>query len=177
MEAKRLDAESIAFAVPSTTAALQFQSWERDPAPVQAVGDCLDLDDPFDGGNDAVEGVLITDESGTQAGPPVAEALQQYAGGITFGDYDMAYAVLTPEAQSRTTREAFEDGARSSYYEDVRVLAVEGFGDTFISYQDPADSGEGQDCSVWEMAYVMVPGDTGLLIDRAVPEPGSPQPC
>ncbi len=177
VDAKRVDAESIAFAIPSTTAREVFADWDGATAAQVDVGSC---EGPYGDEEAAVE---VTDETGTEAGAFAAETLAAYAIGITTGDYDTAYARLSPALQADLTREEFEDGTRTSFFEDVRVLEAEGSGDTltvlatFRTYQDPADSDEGQECSDWTMAYTMVPGDDGLLIDGADPQDGSPTAC
>lgn len=36
---------------------------------------------------------------------------------------------------------------------------------------------DGQACSNWSLTYTMLNQDGSWLIDRAVPDPGSPSPC
>ena len=177
IEAKLPDAQSISFAVPATSAKPILARWQADPVPVPPATQC---DDPY--ADDALE-LNVTDNSGHEAGPLIAAALRAYAGGITTGDYDTAYAVLSPAAQLRTSRATFDRGVASSLYDDVRIGRVETSGDTlttrvsFTTYQDADAGSQGQTCSRWQIDYEMIPQDRpGLLIDRASPV-GPPTPC
>ncbi|HET9656878.1 MAG TPA: trypsin-like peptidase domain-containing protein [Kineosporiaceae bacterium] len=48
---------------------------------------------------------------------------------------------------------------------------------TFTSVQDAALGAHGQVCSLWHLTYLFVWSSGGWRIDRATPQPGSPQAC
>ena len=179
VEAKVGDAEGIGFAVPGTTAAGLLASWRTTPDP-HAAGSpgCANPVGPEDV---AAQVTVDTDAPGAQ---DIAATFRTYATGINTGDYDTAYSLLGPHARSHTSRTEFAAGQVSSYLFDIHLASVEAQGAdtdiarvTFTSVQDPSYGHDGQACSNWSLTYTMLNQDGRWLIDRAVPDPGSPSPC
>lgn len=97
VQAKRTDAASMGFAVPTAQAGTELAGWEAAP---------------------------ITDHSESADGPAIAQAFSTYATGINTGDYASAYAVLSPRAQRLTSASAFARGEASSYLVALDVTSA-----------------------------------------------------
>jgi len=177
VDAGNTEANGIAYAIPAQTASSQLQRWREAPAPVPAGAGCSAPVGP------AGIHVSINDQSASPDGAAIATAFANYANGINTGNYEHAYAVLSPHAQSLTSLDAFSQGEASSYIVTLRITAVthaganDGAAVQFTSVQDPAAGGHGQACSTWQMDYTLVPSGPGWLIDTASPHQGSPAPC
>lgn len=178
VEAKRTDADSIAYAVPSGTASSLVAGWRRTPAPVTRPDSC---EAPV-----GAEGIatIVTDNSGHSAGRAIAETFEAYSTGINTGDYETAYARLSPRSQANNSYSSFAEGTRSSFWYDVRIERVNeiepsGYAAVveFTTVQDPQFSDQGHSCSEWRMTYRLVEAGDGVLIDRAQPNQGYPRAC
>jgi S1-C subfamily serine protease len=177
VEAKRTDAENIGYAIPAALASSQLRSWQGSPQQVRWPYGC---DAPT--GPDGVP-VDITDRSGNPDGPGIAETFAEYVDGINTGDYAKAYGFLSPAEQAKVSFDEFSSGNVSSYIVVLTIgdVTAAGDGDTvqvrFTSVQDPAYGHDGQGCSDWSMTYSMISTEGRWLIDKAVPDSGSPTAC
>jgi serine protease Do len=178
VEAKNTAASGIGYAVPTTHAKSLLEGWQAAPVPVHTARTCGSPTGP-----QGVEAV-ITDDSGSPDGPPIASSFSTYATGINTGNYDSAYAILSPRSQRLTSAQTFANGEASSYVVELSVGSVtpgtagaDTVDVTFTSVQDPVLGGTGQGCSTWHISYTMVKAGSGWQIDRAKPVSGSPAPC
>ena len=177
VEAKRTHADHVGFAVPASLASSALHRWEAAPQPVSWSQSCTAPTGPEDVSVEVVNGTAHPD------GPALADAFTTYANAINYGDYNTAYAVLSPAAQARTTYSEFSQGALTSYIVAFWIDSVAGDGLTdrvqteFISVQDPEMGGHQQVCSDWQMSYTMVFDGNAWRIDAAEPSPASPAAC
>jgi serine protease Do len=177
VDAGSTEGNGIAYAIPAQTASSQLQSWRDAPTPVPAGTGCSAPVGP------AGVQATVTDQTANPDGPGIAAAFANYATGINTGNYQQAYAVLSPPAQTLTSYGSFSQGEASSYIVTLSISAITHAGAKdsaaveFTSVQDPAGGGHGQGCSNWEMTYTLIPGGQGWLIDTASPHPGSPAAC
>lgn len=177
VEAKRIRADDLGFAVPAAAASASLSQWQAAPEPVSWLADCTAPTGP-----ESVT-VEVADHSGHPDGADISRAFSTYANAINDGDYTIAYDVLSAAAQERTSFDDFAGGTASSYVVAFAVNDVSGDGATvqvdtdFTSVQDPAISGHDQACSTWHMAYTMNVDGDAWRIDSADPLDGSPQPC
>jgi serine protease Do len=177
VDAGSAEGNGIAYAIPAQTASSQLQSWRDAPASVPAGAGCSAPVGP------AGVQATVTDQTASPDGPGIAAAFANYATGINSGNYEQAYAVLSPHAQTLTSFSSFSQGEASSYIVTLSISAITHTGAKdsaaveFTSVQDPDAGGHGQGCSNWKMTYTLVPGGQGWLIDTASPHPGSPAAC
>lgn len=177
VDAGNTEANGIAYAIPAQTASSQLQSWRDAPARVSAAAGCSAPVGP------AGVQASINDQSASPDGPGIAAAFANYATGINTGNYQKAYAVLSPHAQTLTSYGSFSQGEASSYIVTLSITAVTPAGAKdsalveFTSVQDPTAGGHGQACSNWKMTYTLISSGQGWLIDTASPHQGSPTAC
>jgi beta-glucosidase-like glycosyl hydrolase/S1-C subfamily serine protease len=176
VDAMETDANGIGYAIPAQSAANQLQSWRQAPTPAPAGAGC----DAPAGPSGITTGV--TDQSGSPDGPSIAAMFTTYADGINTGDYTSAYGMLSPNAQSLSSYDAFRGGELTSYNVTLNILGVthdstqDSAEVAFTSVQDPNSGGHQQACSNWKMTYTLIPNGSTWLIDTANPPPGQPQP-
>ena len=177
VDAVRIDAANMGYAVSARTARGPFAQWQQAPTPVHPAGDCEAPTVP-----DGVH-VDVLDHSGHPDGPAIAEVLSKYANGINTGDWDTAYGQFTPAERGRVDYDDFVSGSVSTYIitMDVDSIDTTSTGDTvevrFTSLQDASAGVDGQECSEWSMTYTLVQQGGRWLIDGARPHPGSPSAC
>jgi len=177
VDAGSAEGNGIAYAIPAQTASGQLQSWRDAPAPAPAGTGCSAPVGP------AGVQATVTDQTTSPDGPGIAAAFATYATGINTGNYQQAYAVLSPHAQTLTSYGSFSQGEASSYIVTLSISAIthSGAKDSaaveFTSVQNPTGGGHGQGCSNWTMTYTLVPGGLGWLIDTARPHQGNPTAC
>ena len=94
VDAGNTTANGIAYAMPAQTAATQLQGWREAPAPLPADSGCAAPIGP------SGVSININDQSGSPDGPSIAAMFATYASGINTGNYNSAYALLSPHAQT-----------------------------------------------------------------------------
>ena len=178
VDAKRTDASNIGYAVPASTASGELQGWRDAPTPVHPVTQCAAPTGP------SGLSVNIIDRASGPDEPAIAEAFATYANGINTGNYESAWGVLSPRAQTLTPFDKFSQGEASSYIATLTLDSIVPAGagsDTveveFTSVQDPTLGGTGQACSNWTMTYTLIGAGGSWLIDTARPHAGSPAAC
>jgi S1-C subfamily serine protease len=177
VDAMAAGANGIGYAIPAQSAAGELQNWRQAPTAVPAGAGC---DAPV-GPSGLTVGV--SDQSGSPDGPAVAAMFTTYADGINTGDYATAYGVLSANAQSLSSFDAFRQGELTSYIVTLSIMGIThtATGDsadvTFTSVQDPTAGGHQQSCSNWKMTYTLIPNGSSWLIDTASPSQDSPSPC
>lgn len=166
--AKALQAEGLAYAIPSTVAFPQLTQWQEDPVAI-ASPPC----DAADGGDDSWTVRADVDHPEIDA---VIDTFQSYVTGINTGDYALAYDQWSQRLQERTSYDDFVIEQTSSFIYGFVITGVDQPNDHelavdagFWSEQDPAYGPQGQDCSVWSLTYRMVRVDGRWLIDGAEP--------
>jgi S1-C subfamily serine protease len=197
VEARATQAQGIGFAVSASLARQALGRWQANPQPVQVSGDCAAPVGP------PAAVAQVSDVSGSPDGPVVQALLGRFATALNAGRYGEAFALFSPAAQRRTTLAAWTAQERSSRLFDLvvhqmtavpaaaappgssasppgTVSAAQGVLSaqiTFTSVQDAALGANGQVCSLWGLTYVLVRAEGQWRIDRATPQPGSPQAC
>jgi hypothetical protein len=171
------NANGIGYAIPAQSAAGELESWRQAPTAVPAAAGC---DAPVGPSGLTLD---VNDQSGSPDGPSVAAMFSTYADGINTGDYATAFGMLSANAQSLTSFEAFRQGELTSYIVTLSIMGIthtptqDSAEVTFTSVQDPALGGHQQSCSNWKMTYTLIPNGSSWLIDTATPYQGSPSPC
>lgn len=177
VEAKRIDAENISYAIPASQAAGRLKEWEQSGRQVQWPHSCHAPSGPDGATTD------VTDRSGHPDGSMIARAFATYVAGINAGDYKAAYEVLSHAEQHRDSFAEFSSGNVSSFIVELTIDSVttHGVHDTaevrFVSVQDAKLGYRGQSCSRWSMTYTFVRSGGAWLIDRAVPHDDGPAAC
>ncbi|HEX6887834.1 MAG TPA: trypsin-like peptidase domain-containing protein [Candidatus Nanopelagicales bacterium] len=173
VEAKFSNEEGTAYAVSSGVAADLIEGWATAPV-VEPLADCPD----------PVADIVRIDSRHADA-PALAQTLAAYVSGISFGEYDVSWGMLTGDLQgSYGDVSGFADAHASSTIEGV-VLEKVGLIDStsnwaqvrFTSRQDAADGPDGQTCSDWHLRYTMRMDSGMWLIDAATPLGDSPVDC
>ena len=177
VDAMAANANGIGYAIPAQSAAGELQSWRQAPSAVPAAAGC---DAPVGPSGLTID---VNDQSGSPDGPSVAAMFSTYADGINTGDYASAYGVLSANAQSLTSFDAFRQGELTSYIVTLSIMGIthtptqDSADVTFTSVQDATVGGHQQVCSNWKMTYTLIPNGSSWLIDTAAPYQGSPSPC
>jgi serine protease Do len=176
VDAKNVQAEGIAYAVPATEAATDVAHWRADnqpPAPARC-------SDPLGPGQQAAE-VAPPGELDPGAANGIADAFTTYFDGINTGDYESAWLVLSPRLRAGSSVGSFANGDATSYDSDVQVLDASQQSASeatvvlsFVSLQRADKGPDGDTCDMWTLRYTMVEGAAGnWLIDSAKPYQGS----
>jgi serine protease Do len=178
IDAARLNAAGIGYAIPATSAAARFRQWQANPVAQPPVS-CADPLGPQQQANPNLPGTVggLTD---AQANGIVA-ALSTYFGGINSGNYAAAYAVLSPRLQARTPFSQFQTGDSTSFDSGFTVLGAQATSSTtallalaFNSLQASVNGPNGDTCDDWTLDYAMLQrGDGSWLIDATTPHDGS----
>jgi hypothetical protein len=174
VDAQRVDANGIGYAVPSSIATLEDRQWARDPHPVPAASCQAPLGPgQVDSRVPAPSGI----DSAAAAG--IADALTRYFSGINSGNYAEAYDVLSARVRARVPLASFADGDSTSFDSDITVLAASRRNATtvrvalsFTSLQraDKSPGHSGDTCDHWTLWYTMVEqGDGKWYIDASAP--------
>jgi serine protease Do len=177
VDAMATGANGIGFAIPAQSASTQLQSWRQAPAAQPGAAGCAAPVGPS-GVN-----VGVADQSGSPDGPGVAAMLSTYADGINSGNYESAFGLLSPNAQSLSPYDTFRQGELTSYIVTLDIMGIthtatqDSAEVTFTSVQDPTVGGHQQVCSNWKMTYTLIPDGSSWLIDTAAAHQGSPSPC
>lgn len=181
VDAKNVEAEGIAYAVPATEAATDVDQWRADnqsPAPARC-------SDPLGPGQQAAD-VTPPGQLDPTAANGIADAFTTYFDGINSGDYEAAWRVLSPRLRAGSTIDSFASGDATSYDSDFQVIhASQDAPDqasvvlSFVSLQRADKGPDGDTCDTWTLRYTMVQGPSGeWYIDAAKPYHGSThQPC
>lgn len=175
VDAKNVDAEGIAFAVPATQASLDVASWRSGSA--YPPSNCSD---PL-GPSQTTSAVSPPAGISRSAAIGIARAFTTYFDGINSGDYQAAWNVLSPQRRAASSYESFANGDATSYDTDVLVIAA--FQDSayqarvalgFTSLQRSDKGPDGDVCDNWTLNYTMVLlSDGNWHIDNAEPFQGS----
>jgi S1-C subfamily serine protease len=160
VDAKRIDAAGIGYAVPAVLAATRDATWAHRPQRIPAA----DCSDPL--GPDQAETTVPAPkgvDAATAAG--VAAALSTYFDGINSGDYARAYAVFSPRLRDRTPFSEFADGDSTSFDSDITVLAARrltadrvsiALSFTSLQRSDKGPDNSGDTCDRWSLSYTMI---------------------
>jgi S1-C subfamily serine protease len=178
IDAGRLDANAIAYAVPAAIASRRFAQWTARPESQPGVS-CANPLGPQQQANPELPG-KIGGVSGAQA-VGVAAAFNTYFTGINTGGYATAYSVFSPNQQARIPFNDFQAGTITSYDSSVMILDAQSRTDGsvlvvlgFNSLQASAQGPDGDTCDNWTLDYAMVQASDGRwLIDSALPHGGS----
>ncbi len=174
VDAQRIDANGIGYAVPAFQARAVTDLWRNNPAP-QSAATCQNPLGPSQSSADVPPpsggGIGTTDAAG------IATAFNTYFDGINTGDYSAAYHVFSSRKQAAIGNEAaFAAGDATSYDSGVTVLdAGRTDADTvrvalaFTSLQRADKGPNGHDtCDNWTIDYTMIRGTGGTwYIDAA----------
>lgn len=175
VDAKNLDAEGIAFAVPADQASFDVAAWRNDSR--YPPSECSDPLGPSQGTATVAPPAGV----GRSAAFGIARAFTTYFDAINTGDYQAAWNVLSPQRRANTSYESFADGDATSYDTDVVVLsASQSYADQaeialgFTSLQRSDKGPDGDVCDQWTLDYTMVRlSDGAWYIDNAEPFQGS----
>jgi serine protease Do len=182
VDADRLDANGIAYAVPARVAASKYALWQVTPQPLPAAT-CSNPLGPPQQADPNLAAPTAGNVTATQAAG-IAAAFNTYFGGINTGNYAAAWAVLSPKAQAQTPFAQFQTGA--SYDSDLQVLDAHSLASSrvlvtlsFNSLQAPAKGPNGETCDNWTLDYTLIQaGDGGWQIDASAAHNGSTHtPC
>jgi S1-C subfamily serine protease len=174
VDALRLDANGIAYAVPATQAAPEMSRWAQSPRPAMPAS-CGNPLGPRQTTTVLPPIRALTPE--TSAG--VVAAFERYFDGINTGHYRAAWHVLSPRVRGSFT--SFADGDSTSYDFDQHILAARQLDARtarvvlgFTSIQAPDKGPNGEVCDLWTIAYTMIDGPGGAwLIDATAPYQGT----
>jgi S1-C subfamily serine protease len=206
VEARATQAQGVGFAVSASLARQAVGRWRAHPQPVQVSGDCTapvgppeavaqvnDVSGSPDG--PAVQALLGRFATALNAGrydeafalfTPVAQrrttlaawTMQERSSRL----FDLVVHHVTPDAAQ--TGAALPDAAQTGTAPPGTALpgAAAAGGSlsaqiTFTSVQDAALGPNGQVCSLWQLTYLLVRVEGQWRIDRAAPQPDSPQAC
>jgi hypothetical protein len=175
VDAKNTQAEGIAFAVPATQAAEDLAGW-RAAAPMPT-SDCGNPLGPRQGGTSVPAAGGLLDPG---AADGIAAAFTTYFDGINSGDYQSAWAVLSPRCRAASSLASFAAGDATSYDSDIQLLDARQI-DTnaatialsFMSLQRADKGPNGDTCDVWTLDYTMTRVGGIWYIDNAAPYGGS----
>ncbi|HEY8300671.1 MAG TPA: S1C family serine protease [Jatrophihabitans sp.] len=175
VDAKNVDAEGIAFAVPARDARRDVSLWRN--APSMRPADCSD---PLGPGQSAAQ-VSPPAGVGQAAAVGIARAFTTYFDGINSGDYRSAWNVLSPQRRSAADYSSFAAGDATSYDTDVAVIAASQSAPDqasvvigFTSLQRSDKGPNGDVCDAWTLDYSMVRlSDGAWYINDAGPFQGS----
>jgi serine protease Do len=155
VDALRLNANGIAYAVPSTQAGPEVTSWQQAPQ-LAAPATC---DNPL-GPPQATTTLPSIPGLTTAASDGITSALATYFDGINTGHYRAAWHVLSP--QIRGTLTSFAEGDSTSYDFDQAVLEANQIDSTtagvaleFTSIQASDKGPDGDVCDLWTIDYTM----------------------
>lgn len=160
IDAPRVDADGIGYAVPAAQAGSLLAQWQQTPTAVPP-GGCSAPLGPSQAQVDVPPpgpGALSTRQA---AG--VVSALNTYFQSINSGAYPRAYAVLSPRLQAATSEAAFADGDATSYDTGQTVLAADAIDAqtvhvalAFTSLQRADKGPDGDTCDNWTLLYTLV---------------------
>lgn len=156
VDALRLNANGIAYAVPATEAEPEITSWEQAPQPA-APASC---DTPL-GPPQATTSLPPIPGLAADASDGISAAFATYFDGINTGHYRAAWHVLSPRI--RGSLSSFIDGDSTSYDFDEHVLAARQIDSTtanvalqFTSIQAADKGPNGDVCDIWTIDYTMI---------------------
>jgi S1-C subfamily serine protease len=178
IDAGRLDANGIAYAVPAPVASRRFAQWTATPQSQPGVS-CANPLGPQQQANPELPGKIGGVSSAQGVG--IVAAFNTYFTGINTGSYPTAYSVFSPNQQARIAFHDFQAGTITSYDSSFTVLDAQSRTDGsvlivlgFNSLQASAQGPDGDTCDNWALDYIMVPASDGRwLIDSALPHGGS----
>ena len=118
VDAKNVDAEGIAYAVPARDAARDVALWQNAPSLPPA-----NCSDPL-GPEQTAEQVAPPAGIERGAADGIAHAFTTYFRGINSGDYHAAWDVLSPRRRAGASYSSFAAGDATSYDTDMYVIAA-----------------------------------------------------
>jgi S1-C subfamily serine protease len=171
VDAKRLDAAGIAYAIPATSAASRYSQWTAHPLPLPPASCSNPLGPPQEANPNLAAPSLGSISNAQAAG--IAAAFNTYFEGINTGNYAAAWAVLSLRLQGQTPFQNFRTGTSTSYDSNLAVLTAHLTAPdaalvtlSFTSLQSAANGPNGEICDNWTLDYTLVQaGDGSWLID------------
>lgn len=173
VDALRLNANGIAYAVPATQAAPEMTTWQQAPQPASPAS----CDNPL-GPPQATTTLPSIPGLTTAASDGIRSAFAQYFDGINSGHYRAAWQVLSP--QIRGSLHSFAEGDSTSYDFDQQILDANQLNSTtatiaieFNSIQAADKGPNGDVCDLWTINYKMGESfDSLWYIDATSPYQG-----
>lgn len=155
-DAKRTDAEGIAYAVAPEVARSNLSSWRGRTRSV-ASAPCDAPVAPPNAQDPAVQ------TPGGDVDPSVLTFFDQYFGAINAGDYETVWQLLAPNLRG-SSPSSLADGLASTFDTDVQVLSATPASSgrmlahvSFTSFQAAEKGPNGDMCDEWDLDYLLGP--------------------
>lgn len=164
------------YAVESSVAAADFSTWKATPSP-QPLSDCTSTPaapsttPPSSPPAPSTASCTLAVQTNCSV---VSSLLSSYYNDLNAGDYQDAWSLLSPHAQTAIGWTEFVDGHQGTYVSSWNIASIiaNNVGNivasvTFTSDQSSSQSPDGSTCNVWSLTYTVVQSGPLWYIDSS----------